>query len=156
MRLNPKSVKIPEVQKWHAKGRGPRPVKETMDRAVADGAIPHRERDVAAARLFRRKSAPCFDCSHGVRLGCEVAVDHFRVDVQRLAAAAAAAVLAGIMRCTARKQAERASAVDELDGEAALIAPPFLIIDACLLETQHAASVQPRCHVSWVILFCTR
>jgi len=64
-------------------------------------------------RFFGRRSAPRFYCSYGVGLACDVAVDHFRVDVQRLAAAAAAAVRGGIVRGRAREQAEGAPAVDE-------------------------------------------
>jgi len=87
-------------------------VQGAMNRTMADGAIPHLERDVAAL-FFRRRSAPRFDCGYGVGVACDVAVDHFRADVQRLAAAAAAAVLGGIVRGRAREQAEGAPAVDE-------------------------------------------
>ena len=49
-------------------------------------------------QVFRRTSSPRFDRGQGVALADEIALDHRRPDVERIAASAAAAVLAWIVR----------------------------------------------------------
>lgn len=120
VRLEGEAVKIPEVSRWRAEDLVTRSVNGTLDWALAEQAL---FRCMQGPECLRQTPLPCFDRGHGVALTSEVALDHLRVDVERLAAAVAAAVLAGIVRSGAREQTESPATIDESSLTAALQLP---------------------------------